>query len=97
VCVVTLVAIAVGLAFGAQQTYFTIETSHVFGKDVDPDLKLAFLGFFNKSLDVLVLSSAEYTVLMLVTVWMISLKSAKSRDGGATVHDFELKDELTKP
>ncbi|KAH7379415.1 hypothetical protein DE146DRAFT_794053 [Phaeosphaeria sp. MPI-PUGE-AT-0046c] len=99
---VTLIAFAVGLVFGAQQTYFTIGTSHIFGKDVDPDLKLAFLGFFNKSLDVLVLSAIEYTARILLTKWMTSSErsapgSIQGSSGGVLMRDFDLKDELTKP
>lgn len=96
-----LVAIGVGLSFGAQQTYFTIGTSRVFGKDVDPDLKLAFIGIFNKSLDVLVLSALEYTLLIILTRWMIMPRQtpdpARKTGAGVALRDFDLKDELTKP
>jgi hypothetical protein len=71
---VPLDAIATGLSFGSQQRYFMIGTSRVFGHDVDPDLKLAFLGFFNKSLDVLVLSGMEYMSTVILVMWMIQEK-----------------------
>ena len=44
--------IVTGISLGAMRTYISIGLSRVFGEEVDADLKLAFLGFFNKSLDV---------------------------------------------
>lgn len=49
--------IITGVPLGALRTYISIGLSRVFGEEVDADLKLAFLGFFNKSLDVLLVSS----------------------------------------
>jgi hypothetical protein len=69
----------------------------VFGEEVDADLKLAFLGFFNKSLDVLLVSSLEYMASFLLTVWMAQVPAAGRDRHGATYDDFGLKDELTKP
>lgn len=63
------------------------------GAELDADLKLALLGFFNKSLDVILVSSLEYTASMMLTIWMISGGNSQ----GATFSDFGLKDELTKP
>lgn len=90
--VIAFGVIATGISFGARQTYFSVGTSRVLGREVDADLKLAFLGIFNKSLDVLILSSLEYTASMLLTIWM-----ASTNPPGATFEDFNLKEELTKP
>jgi hypothetical protein len=88
-----LVIIFVGISFGAKQTYLSIGVSHVLGAELDADLKLALLGFLNKSLDIILVSSLEYTASMMLTIWMIS----GGRSKGATFSDFGLKDELTKP
>lgn len=82
-----------GLSFGIRQQYFSLSITRLFGAEVDADLKLALLGFVNKILDVLLLSSLEYMSSFLLTVWM----SRASHAHGATFSDFELKEELTKP
>ncbi|KAH7071502.1 hypothetical protein BKA63DRAFT_518061 [Paraphoma chrysanthemicola] len=96
---IALTILTVGLSFGAAQSYFAVGTSQVLGREVDTDLKLAFLGIFNKILDVMVLSSLEYTACLILTVWMT--KPEKCATGTATrgviSDDFDLKDELTKP
>jgi hypothetical protein len=81
-----------GLSFGARQSFFSVGVSRVWGTELDADLKLALLGFFNKSLDVILVSSLEYTASMTLTIWM-----ARVGEAGATFSDFGLKDELTKP
>lgn len=88
-----LVIILVGISFGAKQSYLAIGISHVLGAELDADLKLALLGFFNKSLDVILVSSLEYTASLMLTIWM----SSGGKSQGATFSDFGLKDELTKP
>jgi len=62
--------IVTGVSLGAMRTYISIGLTRVFGEEVDADLKLAFLGFFNKSLDVLLVSSLEYMASFFITVWM---------------------------
>jgi hypothetical protein len=91
--------IIAGLCFGARQSYFSVGVSRVWGTELDADLKLALLGFFNKTLDVILVSSLEYTASMMLTVWMAraGTSSTVSLVGGATFSDFDLKDELTKP
>jgi hypothetical protein len=93
---VSFAIIITGLAFGARQTYFSVGVSRVVGTEIDADLKLALLGFFNKSLDVILVSSLEYTASMMLTVWMARSKIGKTPTG-ADFNDFGLKDELTKP
>jgi hypothetical protein len=82
-----------GIVLGATRKYIPIGLSRVFGEELDADLKLAFLGFFNKSLDVLLVSSLEYMASFTLTVWMAETPVAV----GATYSDFGLRDELTKP
>lgn len=89
-------AITTGIIFGAKETYFAVGSSQIFGADVDADLKLATLGFINKILDVILVSSLEYTAAIVVTIWM-ARKVQRSNANGATYLDFDLKDELTKP
>jgi hypothetical protein len=89
--------IIAAITLGATRTYISIGLSRVFGEEVDADLKLAFLGFFNKSLDVLLVSSLEYMASFLLTVWMAQVPAAERDRRGATYDDFGLKDELTKP
>jgi hypothetical protein len=87
------------VCFGALQKIFSVSTSEIFGKEADADLKLAFLGFFNKSLDVMVVSSLEYTASLILTIWMAQGRAPTSEQSahGATFADFAMKDELTKP
>jgi hypothetical protein len=96
--VVSCVIIA-GLSFGARQSYFSVGVSRVWGTELDADLKLALLGFFNKSLDVFLVSSLEYTASIMLTIWMAraGTSSTSGHVDGATFSDFGLKDELTKP
>ncbi|KAF7670898.1 hypothetical protein GT037_011026 [Alternaria burnsii] len=89
--------ITAGITLGATRTYISIGLSRVFGEEVDADLKLAFLGFFNKSLDVILVSSLEYMASFLLTVWMARAPTVVGGRHGATYNDFGLKDELTKP
>lgn len=89
--------ITAGITLGATRTYISIGLSRVFGEEVDADLKLAFLGFFNKSLDVILVSSLEYMASFLLTVWMARAPAVVGDRHGATYNDFGLKDELTKP
>ncbi|KAG9188045.1 hypothetical protein G6011_01968 [Alternaria panax] len=85
--------IITGITLGAKRTYITLGLSRIFGEEVDADLKLAFPGLFNKSLDVLLVSSLEYMASLLLTIWM----AQTSVKQGVTYNDFGLKDELTKP
>ncbi|KAF2684457.1 hypothetical protein K458DRAFT_388932 [Lentithecium fluviatile CBS 122367] len=91
--------IVAAVFFGALQKIFSVSTSEFVGKEVDADLKLAFLGFFNKSLDVLLVGSLEYTASLLLTVWLARNRASTIKEPahGATFADFGLKDELTKP
>jgi hypothetical protein len=69
--VVRIIAIGIiltGMSVGAKQTYVSLSASQVLGAEVDADLKLAALGFFNKSLDVLLVSSLEYTASFILTI-----------------------------
>lgn len=95
---VRLAAISVittGIVFGAIGFRILLKETNVFWYQIDPDLQLAFLGFFNKMLDVLLISSLEYTASIVVTAWMTAKKPHDA--SGATFGDFELKNELTKP
>jgi hypothetical protein len=97
---VRIIAIGIvltGISVGAKQTYVGLSASQVLGAEVDADLKLAALGFFNKSLDVLLVSSLEYTASFILTIWMAWPHSGIKPSAGATFSDFGLKDELTKP
>jgi len=85
-----------GISLGAMRTYISIGLSRVFGEDVDADLKLALLGFFNKSLDVLLVSSLEYMASFFITVWMAQTVAVGDRRG-VKYSDFGLREELTKP
>ncbi|KAF2847742.1 hypothetical protein T440DRAFT_538054 [Plenodomus tracheiphilus IPT5] len=99
IILIRIVAIGIvlaGVSVGALQRYFSLATSKIVGADVDADLKLAFLGFFNKSLDVLLVSSLEYTASFVLTVWM-ARAGPQTQTQGAMFSDFGLKDELTKP
>jgi hypothetical protein len=97
--IIAFAIIIAAVCFGASHKIFAASTSEVLGKEVDTDLKLAFLGFFNKSLDVLLVSSLEYTASLLLTVWMArsGASTVKQPARGAKFADFGLKDELTKP
>jgi hypothetical protein len=95
--IIRVVAIAVlttGIVWGSTNFRIFLKDIQISWFDVDADLQLALLGFFNKMLDVLLISSLEYTASMLLTTWMTSEDKAKR---GATFGDFDLKNELTKP
>jgi hypothetical protein len=92
---VRLIAIAIiltGIAVGAKATYVPLSTSRIFGEEVDADLKLALLGFFNKSLDVFLVSSLEYMACFIQTLWMVHSDSPSHTQParGATFGDFGL-------
>ncbi|KAJ4300888.1 hypothetical protein N0V90_002976 [Kalmusia sp. IMI 367209] len=87
--------ITTGIIWGATGFRVYLKSTAVFWYDVDADLQLALLGFFNKMLDVLLVSSLEYTASVLITTWMTAERTRIER--GATFGDFELKNELTKP
>jgi len=88
--------IVTGISLGTMRTYISIGLTRVFGEEVDADLKLAFLGFFNKSLDVLLVSSLEYMASFFITVWMAQTTAVGDRRG-VKYSDFGLREELTKP
>ena len=91
-----IVIIVAGISLGAMRTYISIGLTRVFGEEVDADLKLAFLGFFNKSLDVLLVSSLEYMASFFITVWMAQTVAVGDRRGVKYSY-FGLREELTKP
>lgn len=93
-----LVAISIittGIGWGATSFRIFLKEKAISGFGVDADLQLAILGFFNKMLDVLLITSLEYTASILLTTWMTAEENTDAR--GATFGDFELKNELTKP
>ncbi|KAF2195278.1 hypothetical protein K469DRAFT_7270 [Zopfia rhizophila CBS 207.26] len=71
----------------------------VFGLKLDLNTKLAFLGFFNKLLDVFLIESLEHTASVVPITGMTSPKSVPPAQSahGATFVDFRFKDELIKP
>jgi hypothetical protein len=93
-----LVASAVlitGIVWGFTSFHIFLKDVKLAWFDVSADLQLAVLGFFNKSLDVLLISSLEYTSSVLITIWMTATDGKDAP--GATFGDFDLKNELTKP
>jgi hypothetical protein len=98
ILLVRLVAIGIittGIILGATGFHVHLEEATVLWYHAEADLQLALLGLFNKVLDVLLVSSLEYTASILITTWMTAERSQDER--GATFGDFELKNELTKP
>lgn len=97
--IVAIGILLVGVSMGAIQRYFPLTAGQVLGADVDAELKLAFLGLFNKSLDVLLVSSVEYTASLILTIWMAKSRTSYAANTaiGVMFADFGLKDELTKP
>jgi hypothetical protein len=85
----------IGIVWGFTSFHVFLKDIKLAWFDVDADLQLAMLGFFNKSLDVLLISSLEYTASVLLTIWMTATDGKDAT--GATFGDFELKNELTKP
>jgi hypothetical protein len=85
----------IGIVWGFTSFHLFLKDIKLAWFDVDADLQLAMLGFFNKSLDVLLISSLEYTASVLLTIWMTATDGKDAP--GATFGDFELKNELTKP
>jgi hypothetical protein len=85
----------IGIVWGLTSFHLFLKDIKLAWFDVDADLQLAMLGFFNKSLDVLLISSLEYTASVLLTIWMTATDGKDAP--GATFGDFELKNELTKP
>jgi hypothetical protein len=85
----------IGIVWGFTSFHLFLKDIKLAWFDVDADLQLAMLGFFNKSLDVLLISSLEYTASVLLTIWMTATDGKDAP--GATFGDLELKNELTKP
>lgn len=67
-----------------------------FGRDIDPDLQLALLGFINKVMDLLVTVSLENLGSLLITLWMIGRDPFPGKSG-ARITDLTLIQEFTKP
>lgn len=86
-----------GITFGAKGFKLTLKDITVAVYNIDSDLQLALLGFFNKMLDVLLVSSLEYTASVLLTTWMTAEQATGKEPRGATFIDMDIKNELTKP
>ena len=85
-------AVIIGaITLGATRQIFSLRTQSIFGRNVDADLQLAFIGVINKIQDLLVTKAFTSLAGVLLTLKMTTFRS------GATLLDFDLADELTKP
>ena len=69
---VSLVFLLIAIIFGALRWVFNIKDDiAVFGQDVDVELQLAFLGLFNKLMDLIITMSLENLAGVLLTINML--------------------------
>ncbi|KAF3000848.1 hypothetical protein E8E13_007130 [Curvularia kusanoi] len=92
---VSISVLLTGIAFGGSSFNIVLKDFTLSWYSIDSDLQLALLGFFNKVLDVLLVSSLEYTASVLLTTWMTA--EPRKAPCGASFNDFDVKNELTKP
>lgn len=84
------------IVFGSLSTVFNFNDRTFLSFTVDDDLQLAIIGFLNKILDLFVQASLKHTASILLTIWMALLPST-SPFSGASLLDFELRNELLQP
>lgn len=96
---VAIGALITAIVLGSIQQVYTIKTRTVFGNIIDPDLQLAAVSLVNKIMDMLVTKTLENFAGIILTIAMTTpyLLGRQLAWIGASLEDFELRDELIKP
>lgn len=79
---------------GSKNVTFGLNESTLGGITLGVDVQLAAIGLVNKIMDMFVQASLRHAASICLTIWM-AMGSSKYK--GASLLDFELRDELTKP